>query len=386
MSIYSAPSLSGTMSVSASYNVMSTGLTNRVFIIGHADGLNLNDPYQVLDVADACIALNLDSTSPLVRTLLEVYYGGGRDIWLVAAAPMSEYVADPSQRDETYYQTYADRLVDTYAVLEYWDLAQIIVLAEAPFYDAHGVDFVTPLADHCQAAFETTGQMRIALVGTRVGIALTSVDVNNMVNDPRIGTWDNPGKFVSVMVGEGIYSFAEMPVGYSASVIGTVAAILASLDLRISLIYTPLPNMISSLGSIIQSDMVALSNAQLNPVSQTTKGVRGQPFQVVVMTDNTLAPSGSDYWSLGETRLVLQLFSQLTTLGKRYMGTIGYTQFQQDCNTFMDAIVANNYIRSYTLNITRDPNSSTAIFVDITLVPYTSLRQISFTTTIGPGA
>ena len=384
MSLFSAPSLTGTMYVSASYQIMAKGLTDRVFIVGHGDGLTLNDPYQVLSVTDACKALNLDSTSPLVRTLLETYHGGCRDIWLVAAAPMSEYESDPALRDNAYYARYETRLDETYRILTDWDIIQILVVAEAPFYDAHGVDFVTQLTTHCQSSFAITGSIRLGLIGTRLGHTILPVDIGNMVNDIRLGTFGSGGKFVSIIVGEGSYNFSEMPTAYVGSAIGGVAANMATSDLRTSMVYTRLSNMISTNGSLAKAELSALTEAQLNPIMLTTKGVRGTPFQVVPITDNTLATPGSDFWSMGQTRLVMAVIDQLVVLGKRYMGTIGYIQFQKDCLDFMNGLQKANYLQSYTLNIGKETPTGTDIYVNVTLTPYVDLRQISFTATIGP--
>ena len=384
MTLFSAPSLSGNMFVSAPYNALGQGLTDRVFIIGHGDGLTLNDPYQVLNITDACNALNLDSNSPLVRTLLETYYGGCQDIWLVAAAPMSEYQPDPTLRDNAYYSTYYARLATTYSILTYWDSIQIMVIAEAPFYDAKGIDFATQLTTHCESSFELTGSIRLGLLGTRMGSPLSQADVDNMISDSRLGTFGSGGKFVAVIVGEGSYNFPEMPTAYTASAIGGVAANMATADLRTSMVYTRLSNMVASTGAFTPLQLSNLAEAQLNPITVTTKGRRGTPFQVVPVTDNTLAAPGSDFWSMGQTRLVMAIVDQLVVYGKRYMGTIGYVQFQKDCIDFMNGLQSNNYLQSYTLDIGRDTVDTTSIYVTVTLTPYIDLRQITFTTTIGP--
>ena len=385
MSLLSIPSVTGSMYVSSSYGAMGQGLTDRIFIVGHGDGLELNDPYHVTDIAAACKALNLDSTSPIIRTMLEVYYGGGLDIWLVAAAPMSEYIEDPAQRDTAYYQTYADRLEVTYSLLEFWDLVQILVLTEAPFYDAKSVDFVNPLIRHCETSFNVTGSIRVGLVGTRVGSALSQFDIDNMINDSRIGNWGSGGKFVSILAGEGTYSFAEMPASYTGSVIGAAAANMATLDLKLSLVYKTLPGIVKPIGILTKSMMSQLAEAQINPISMTSIGARGTPYQLVMMTDNTLALPGSDFWSLGQIRLIMAIISQLELSARRSLGTIGYGQYKYDNKSFMDTLQASGYLKKYTLDISRNPIDSNGIIISVSVTPYFDLRQISFTTTIGPG-
>lgn len=384
--LYTTPSLSGVMIESSQYQNLGVGLTDRIFILGHADNLSLNDPYQVVDAKEAVVALNSDPNSPLLRTFLEVYYAGGRDIWLVATAPMSEYQANISQRDNAYYTTYYNRLADTYALIEQWDLVQIVVPAEAPFYDSKGVDFLGQLTQHCQDSWNYTGTIRLGLLGTRTGAALSQADIDAMASDSRINNQGDPGKFVSVFVGEGIINLQEMPAMYNASVIGTVAAELASSNLKQSLVYNPLPNIISSLGRLTAAQAQQLALAKLNPIGITTRGDRGTPYQIVPLTDSTLGPTGTDYWVLGNTRLVLALLDNIRALSKRTLGIVGLGQFKQDCNNYFATLVRSGYIQSYTINIYPDSVTPSTVHVDVAVSPYIGLRTITFTATVGPGA
>lgn len=384
MGLLSAPSLSGVMNVSSSQQNMGQGLTDRTFLVGHSDGLPINDPYQVASMSEAFAVLNVDSTSPLARTLLETYHGGCRDIWLVATAPMSEYEPDPTLRDNAYYAAHKARLDITYAILQNWDLVQTLVLIEAPFYNAHGIDFATQLANHCESSFQTTGSIRIGLIGVRTGYGLSTIDIDAIASDPRIGTFGPGGKYIMAIAGEGVYNFTEMSTSYMGSAIGSIAAMIAATDLRSSLVYKSLPGMLTLNGSLTNASLSKLAESQINPIALTTRGVRGKQYEVVVMTDNTLADAGSDFWSIGQTRLVMKVMEGLVTLGHRYMGTIGYIQFRKDCEDFMRNLEINRYLKSSTINVYKESGNNPNVYVEVTLTPYIDLRQISFTATIGP--
>jgi hypothetical protein len=163
----SPPSLSGTMRESPLYQTMGVGLTDRVFLLGHADGLALNDPYQISSLQEAINLLGADPAQPLLRAMLEAYYGGCRDLYLVAAAPQSEYVDQLSDRltpkfgGQNFYQRYFDRLTATYDLLLQYDLLQIVVPVEASFAGTGATDFLGQLTSFCQNAYSVTGVIPI---------------------------------------------------------------------------------------------------------------------------------------------------------------------------------------------------------------------------------
>lgn len=382
-----APSLTGIMIENSSYRVLGVGSTDRIFLLGHGDGININDPYQVIDIYAAVKALGGDSTSPLLRGLLELYYGGSRDIWLIAVAPMNEFILDPAQRTDSYYSNYAVQLQVAYDLLLQWDLPQILIPMEAPFNT--NTDFLTPLAQHCSDSLDLTGELCIGILGTRKNTPLTYDEVINMGNDPRIQNINNIsdiGKFVSVFVGEGTINLQEMPGSYVCSMATSVGCMLSQSALNQSIVYKSFSNIIDTIGSLDNSQISYLVNAQLNPVAKTTIGNRGTNFQVVAFSDNTIGQPGTDYWSLCQLRLVQQVIDYVRALGKRFLGSIGYIQLQRDVQTFMEGLVSSVIIRGFSLNISRDPTNRSQASVNISITPYFGLRNITFTMTVGPGA
>lgn len=371
---------------SPDYQVLNVGFTDRIFLLGHADGLEINDPYQVVGIREAVTKLGADSSSPLLRAMLECYYAGARDIWLVASAPMSEYV-EPVSRDQAWYQTWAGRLADSYTLLTDWDIVQVIVPLNAPYYDARGVDFLLPLASHCSDAFARTGAIRIGLIGTQTG-PLTDDMVDAMVADPRLELIGEAGKFVAVIVGEGVLNLKELPTLYTTPLVTAAAAELSQLPLNRGLTYRTL-SFISQLATRPTSAYKeALTDAKLNPVALTPLGERGGQFECVVLTDNTLGSNGTDFWSLSQMRLVMEVIEAIRAYGRRIPGApsgITFDAFKRDVRKYFQGLIGTNIIRDYTCDINWSTYNYT-VLVDVSLKPYFGLRQINFVTAVGPSA
>ena len=395
------PSLYGIMRESPAYSDLGFGATDQIFLIGHGSGLTLNDPYRVESMQDAVNRLGADVESPLLKALLEVYNIGARDIWLVAAAPMSEYIPEIDDRfapraewdDNNFYERYLERLHTTYAILEDYDYPEIIVALEAPFYYTGGVDFLTPLVYHCTAAFETTGKARLGIIGTRKETWIDS-DITAMREDGRLSIgYGSPGKFVTVVHGEGIYSLPQMPFNYTYSYEATAAAILAISPPDRGLTYANSRMVKSLIGSTLTDEQLnSLSNVRINPIIKTTKGKRGQPYEVVLATDNTLSDEGSDYWSIVQMRLVAKVLDAIVDIGNRHVGGVQFDKFKRDVQEFMTNLVANTYIRSYTLDIRRNRYNASGrspfedkAQVDVSVKPYFGVRELFFTVETGLG-
>lgn len=387
----SAPRLSGTMRESPLYGVLGVGLTDRVFLIGHTNGLEINDPYRVVSIQEAVNRMGADPESPLLRAMLECYYAGCRDIWLVATATMGEYVPDVANRNTnhaqlgntTFYKKYFQRLVTTYQFLLDWDLPQIIIPVEASFHGATQADFLTQLASHCAAAFAATSAVRIGMLGTRGTMDPTAV--NTMVADARIPAQGPNGKFVVVIPGDGTMNIKELPTMYSTSVVPSVAGQLSTMTLDRGMTYLPIRNVMNTThGDMKKADVERLSQAKLNPLIRLTAGKRGTPFKVVMATDNTMGQDGSDYWSLLQVRLVAKVVERVRGLGRGYIGTPNFADFRTDVTSYLSGLRTAGAIRDYTAVIRRDEDDRSKILVDLLLRPFYGLREITFTVEVGP--
>jgi hypothetical protein len=385
----SPPSLSGTMRESPLYQTMGVGFTDRVFLLGHADGLAINDPYRVNSVQEAVNALGADSTAPLLRAMLETYYSGCRDIYIVAAAPMSEYVGQLEDRlipqfgGLNFYEKYHERLAATYSLLLDFDLLQIVVPVEASFINTGAADFLGQLTAFCQDAFTITGVIPLGLLGTRGKLDEATID--ELAADPRLLTQGDAGKFVALLAGEATLNLKELPTIYATSVASSVAGELSRLRFDHGLTYHRLGNVISPThADLTKAQITKLAEAKVNPLIRTIAGKRGVPFQCVLATDNTLADFGSDYWSLTQMRLVARMLDRIRSLGRRFIGTIGFGEFKAEVHAYLVGLMADGSVRGATADIRRSDPHSLKVLVDVVVQPYFGIREVTFSCEVGP--
>lgn len=404
---------------------MGFGDTARILLIGHADGLGVNDPYQVNDMQEAINLLRADSTSPLLRGLLEVYNAGARDIWLVAAAPMEEYVSNiderldltqdaylvdggsPSSYDQidiqfdidaeypdtllvdcsTFYEKYHQRLTATYAMLVDYDFAEIIVPLEASFGHVGDVDFATQLINFCQSYMDATNTTPLAVLGTRRPSTESIADsVNHMISNAATISSSPANKFVTVVIGEGAVSLPQLSFTHKSSVAAQVAANMATTTLSRGMSYSPLTNIVNlDIYDYTQAQLDGMVSAKLNPAIRTYKAKRGAPFQTVLLSDNTLATDGSDFWSLSQMRVVARCSNTIRSFGHAWIGSTDYVGFKQAVYDYMSSLLRSNTIKNFTLNIDRDLNDVNKVIVDVSITPFYGIRQIYFTVEVGSG-
>lgn len=385
-----APKLSGVMYQTTEYSNLGIGLTDQVMVLGHADGLDLNTPYPVTDMHDMVQRMNADATSPLLRGMLEAYYAGARDLWVVAVAPMSEYVQDPDERDDEFYETYLERLTTAYDLLVDFETPQLIVPLDAPIFGAGDVDFLTPLANFCKDSFDITGSVKIGFIGTVLPVISAEL-IDEMVADERLDSLGSAGKFVMTIIGSGMMNMVEVPFSYSTSPIAAMAGMCSDQLWDRGLTYTRIPNVIAMDFPEFKKDQLKkLCDAKLNPLAKTTRSRRGLSNEIILLSDNTLGMNGTDFWSINQVRLVMHCIEGIKLLGNRHLGTTGYMSFQDDVTQFMVSMVGNDMIREYTLEMelvkaTVKGRGTIAANVDVTLKPYGGLRDISFTAKVGPG-
>ncbi len=419
--LLSIPTLIGEMNESPDYQILGAGTTDRIFLLGHCDGPETNSPFQVIDIQEAVNAMRADINSPLMKSMLQTYKSGARVIWVMRVAPMVEYVSDQDERllpsssvagkivtdllaqDASYvypsdlytesqwnsfsfYRRYRIRLEAAYSTLLEYDMPQIVIPIEAAFYYTGDVDFVTQLSEHCQAAFENTGAVRLGILGSKLSklTSFSSDDYTSLTNDSRFTNQGSGGKFVSLFLGECVFNFKDNITTYCGSPVHILAGLMSQSTINQGVVYRKLPNAIDMFGPDLDPVKVEeLAQIGINCLVRTTVGRRGKLFEVVAATDNTLSQSGSDYWAVGHMRIIMLVVERLRSLGQRYLGSIGYNSFKQDVYDFMTSLSSSNLIRNYTLNITRSEDLLTAS-VDVSITPYFGIRQIYFSTEVGP--
>ena len=421
-SLLSKPTLVGIMQESPQYRTLSIGQTDSILLVGHADAELMYEPYRVTNIRTAVNFLAADTKSPLLRGLLEAYNAGCKDIWIYPAAPMSEYV-DPGtdrftanfasgvslglapnltngvltylnlssntttfsdQGTYNFYQKWYERLYHAYARLLTWDFPDYIVPIEAAFYYTGNVDFATQLVNYCANAFATTGSITLGVLGTRI-TNFTLTDITAMTQDTRLSSFGDNGKFLTVVVGEGLVTHSQMSTTYPASLAVQVASLMATASLGRSIAGLKLPGVSSLIGNDLPDDQIqALSLAKFNPVTRTQRGKRGLAFEARLVTDNTMASTGSDYWSLAQMRITSQIINTIRGIGYKFIGEIAYETFKTAVQSYMQSLKAQKLIVDYMLKIEM-LNLGSKANVTIGITPITGIRNIYFSTMVGPG-
>lgn len=385
MAFKSVPKLSASMTQSPLYDATGLSSTDGLFLIGHADGLALNSPYRVTNMREAIDKLNADTDSPVLRAMLQAYYAGARDIWLVASAPMSEYEPDLANRDATYYNIYLTRLEDSYDALEFYDMSRINVPLEAPFNST--IDFLTPLVNYCVKSFNRSGEISMGILGTRGEVTQELAEA--MLQDPRLDDrYGTVGRYVSIFAGEGGFNYPELPINGTGSFAPTAAAMLSRMPLVRGLSNAKMEGAINLIGPNITEDVAeSLAVKGVNLIARNLQGRRGKQFSTVALTDNTLAPEdSSSFWSIGLTRLIAQINEDVRAIAAKHIGKVAIGQLRQSVDRYMLSLMNQEVIRSYTANVERDPKDRYRAFVDLHVLPYNHVRNIEIPIRVGPNS
>jgi hypothetical protein len=391
--LLSNPKITGEIQETAFYNQLTLGETRPILLIGHSDAPDQEAPYRVGSMKEAINWLQADSTCPLLRSLLEAYNAGSRDIWLYSAAPMSEYradltarnVVDPALGNKTFYEKYHERLETAYGILRNYDDWQIVVPIEASFADVSDIDFATPLAQLCEDMFTKSSQCVMGVLGTRAA-QYNQTLFDDISNDSVLSTIGDKGKYIMVVMGEGIVLNQQMSATYSAPIAVQVASLLSSVSLKRSIFGIRFNGIASMAGfNLTEAQVAQLTEAKVNPGLRTQRGKRGQTFEAWLVTDNSLAPDGSDFWSINQTRVVSDIANTLKFYGDAYVGSLATESFKQTVYDYMNLLIRTEQIKNYSMYITYETRIGRA---DITLAitPIFGIRNIYFSVKTGPGS
>jgi len=412
MSVTSNVSLGGTRTLTDKFGELGVGLTDRVFIVGHADSdtVALNDPYIVRSLEDALEAFNstqeqLRESStvapPLIRAMLNCYHAGGRDIYLMRAAPLSEY-EDYRQRDDSWYTAYYARLETTYGVLSNLEQPMIIVPVGADFEsvktwynDPEGLshDFFYQLAQHCLHA----PSIVYGLLPARLRWP------NYLEDDPRItGDWSevltdydsggnvwrtrtiDPRMNIGVVYGEGLFNRREIMTSFSFDLCATVAGSVSRMEAHLSPICENLHDVIALTTSLTTEQADSLAASRFITVGPTWQGWRGERGGFMLLNDNTMAVSASDFAHLSVLRLAQKVVEEIRPIAESYIGTPRLVEFRRDLTRVLELLKAQEIYRDYKAEIDTLPGQLHELRVDIALYPYLCHRWIDVSVELGP--
>ena len=406
----SSPS-SAVSNFKAFYQSMGQGSTSTILLIGHSDNIPVNSPVFARTAQDAINALGSDLDSPLLRGFFDAYGAGARDIVLVAAAPMSEYVSRYEDRNQsllflddsatpvgkTFYERYYERLSETYNAIKDLDFIDIIVPLEVSFVRNGNIDFISQLANYCYEFHNHTGFVQMGILGTRSGgIKSSDVDLiyDSDIFNSKLTTYNSSGgmisdigRFVIPVYGEVTMKHSQLATSYSSSLSAVVAGMISASPLNVSLIRKRIPGALSmNSASLNQSQYEKLDSVGVNLAYRGAKSKRNAPYEVYLSNEYTLANKKSVYSKLAQMRLAIHCVNEVKLYAEKAIGKFSYDVVVDKVKNLLDQYKENNIVTDYAFDVQVDGDREKSLIFHINLISSLGLKSVNFSVAAGPRA
>lgn len=404
------PNKSVVINYQPTYQQLDQANTSTLLLIGHANGIDLNNPIKISSVQDATNLLQADGNSPLLRGVFEAYSAGARDIMICASAPMSEYVVNSSDRlistemfdlaspvpaSYTFYEKYYERLQTTYSIIKELDFIDIVVPIDASIIKTGNVDFITQLANYLSDFHNTTGYVQLGVIGARSnGVQSSDVDLleqNTLLQnkftevDINGNIISDIGRFVIPIYGEAVFQHPQLNNAYVASAASAFAGKFTNTELNMGLIRTRIPGMSSVFGNdLSQSDINRLEALGVNTIYRGRKTRRSIPFEVYVTNEYTMAHRNSTLYKAAQMRLVSRVVSEVRAYGNAAIGKFGYDKAISSVGDYLTNLRKDKIIIDFSFNVENSPTEVGVLYFYIELLSSLGLRRINFTIATGP--
>lgn len=385
--------------------------TNSILLVGHGDGLELNQIVKINSVQEATNLLSANTSSPLLMGIYDAISCGAKSIYIMAVAPMSEYVDDISQRlipmptlfseitnsNLNFYQKYHERLTVTYEIAKGMDFIDIIVPLETSMINTGSVDFIAQLAVYCYDFNEFTGYVQIGIIGsrnngskdsdielleanTRLKNKFTTFQLNGLIES-------DIGRYIIPIYGELTFNHIGFGKSYASSAAAAFAGMMSSNPVYNGIIRKRIPGAYSVFGSNLSVDSLSrLDNLGVNTVYRTRKALRGNPYEVNVSNDYTLANKKSSFIKSPQMRLVAMVITEIKALAGDEIGKNSEDKVTSKVKSMLDLLVSSRVIKNYDLQSYGSKTEKGALIFEINLVSCLSLKNINFSVITGPGA
>jgi hypothetical protein len=386
--------------------------TNSILLIGHADGIALNNIIRISSIQEAVDLLKADVDSPLLRGVFDAYAAGARDIYICAAAPMSEYIEGVAARNTSqpfyslndatpvnynFYQRYWSRLEQTYNIIKDYDYIDIIVPLETSIMNTGTVDFVTQLAMYCQDFHNKSGMIQIGVIGSRTGFIseedIKTLEEKNIFKnrytmfDPQNQIIGDMGRFIVPVYGELIINHNFLNITYISSGSATVAGMISANPVNQSLIRKKVPTAFGLSGiSLSQSQVDRLDAIGVNTFSRNSRTRRGNTYQIYLTNDNTMAHPTSNYRKLPQIRLCAMLINEIKALSNNNISKFSSQKAVDDVRQLLSFLKINNIISDFTFEAYSDQEIKGKLYFDISVVSSLGLKKLSFSISSGKAA
>lgn len=407
----SGPTGGSTISLKPIYSSFDEVDTNAILLVGHADGIDLNEIYKVSSMQEAVNLLGANMQSPLLRGVFDAYSCGAKNMFILAAAPMSEYVEDISMRltamphlisaeTETpinFYQKYYERLSQSYEFIKGYELIDIIVPLETSIINTGSINFISQLALHCYNFHENTGYVQIGIIGSRSnGLKETDVDLleANPIFKNKLTTYNSAGqveadigRYVIPIYGELNFNHSGFNRSYASSAAAAFAGTMSATPVYMGMIRRRLPGAVSVLGSdLSKSAHARLDNLGINVVYRTRKASRGYPYEVAVSNDYTMASPDSTLSKAPQMRLVAMVINEIKNISNDGTGKNVESKITSQVKNMLEILVGARVIKDYSMQAYASKTQRGFLIFELNLVSSLGLKNINFSVTTGPGA
>jgi hypothetical protein len=385
--------------------------TNSILFIGHSDGIELNQIIKINSIQEATNLLGANTSSPLLRGIHDAFSCGAKSIFMMASAPMSEYIEDTSQRltdmpiffsTETnsnlnFYEKYYERLTESYNVAKGLDFIDIIVPLETSMINTGSVDFIAQLAVHCYSFNNATGYVQMGIIGSKNNGTKDS-DVELLEQNTRLvnkfttyslsGEVESDiGRYVIPVYGELTFNHIGFAKSYTSSAAAAFAGMMSSTPVYNGMIRKRIPGAYSVYGSSLSADSLArLDNLGINTVYRTRKALRGNPYEVNISNDYTLANKNSSFTKAPQMRLVAMVITEIKAIANDGIGKNAEDKVISQVKSMLDMLVSTRAIKDYKLQSYGSKTERGTLIFEINLVSSLGLKNINFSIMTGPGA
>lgn len=360
---------------------------------------------KISSIQDAVNILRADYNSPLLRGVFDAYSCGARDIYIMSAGYMNEYVENPSQRNTpilkdsvnetyTFYKNYYNSLAICYEMVREYDFIDFIVPLEASMINTGSVNFARQLANFCNQLQIDNGEVTIGILGSRnLGINQTDVnelltknfDIKNEVDQNGLILNDS-GKHLILVYGEAVFSHKQLPNSYTSSIAASMAGMLASTQVNFGISNQRIPSAMSGYGTELTTAQIrSLNQKGINCVTRGSRSRRfASPYDVYVSGDFTQSISDS-FKDSSNVRLAAMVISEIQAMGRNAIGKFSHSKVSSKAEALLAFLKENDFVRDYSIDSYADREERGKVYFSITLVSSRTLREITFSVASGRG-
>jgi hypothetical protein len=129
-----------------------------------------------------------------------------------------------------------------------------------------------------------------------------------------------------------------------------------------------------------------LDNLGINTVYRSRKANRGNPYEIYISNDYTLANKNSIFSKTPQIRLAAMVINEIKSIGYQSIGKFSNDKIITNVKSMLESILKAKAIRDYDFDAYADRYEKGVLVFDISLVSSLSLKNIKFSVSTGPGA